>query len=314
MSDEKRSLENRIRVGTCGWSYKDDWRKVFYPEWLAEKDFLEFYAATFSTNEIDSSFYNTPRPEFVQSWINKTPPNFLFSAKIPQEVTHKAKLNLKLATKSLQQHCLSFSSMERTGKLLAHLVQLPPQFTADKDGIQLENFLNYWAEWRETEGKGLLVERYNPRSWKLVIEFRHLSWMNEKTFELLRKYNTTYCAVIEPILPPRMDITSNELFYLRFHGFGQNPWFNYLFSQKEIEHWASELKTIIRSNPKTTFAIYFNNHFSGNAVKNARDIIPQLDLPSTPDLESVSQLFKSNTKPKKETNHKIQSLDSWMKK
>jgi uncharacterized protein YecE (DUF72 family) len=229
-------------------------------------------------------------------------------------VTHKAKLDLKYANKPLQQHFFSFASMERAGKLLAHLVQLPPQFTADKNESQLENFINYWMQWRETEGKTLLSDDYNPQSWKLVVEFSHLSWMKEKTFELLRKYNVTYCAVIEPILPPRMDITSNELFYIRFHGFGQNPWFNYLFSQKEIEHWATELKNIIRSNPKTTFAIYFNNHFSGNAVKNARDIIPQLGLPTTPELESVSRLFNIDTKPKKEKNLKLHSLDSWMKK
>jgi uncharacterized protein YecE (DUF72 family) len=305
------AIEDRVRVGTCGWSYKDDWRDVFYPPWLPEKFFLEYYASVFNTNEIDSSFYYIPRKEYVQLWVDKTPPNFLFSAKMPQDLTHKAKLDLEKGKDALNAHCISFSPMEITGKMIAHLVQLPPKFTYDEHYEVLEAFLNHWNDWRASEGVELLNGTINSNNWQLVVEFRHQSWMNECVFDLLRENKVAYCAVIEPTLPPRMDITNPALFYLRFHGFGQKIWFDYLFSPQEINKWAGELKKIIHSNPKTRVVAYFNNHFSGNAVKNAKDLLPEIGLPDAPDMESINSRFKSLLKRKKTTKTES-GLDRWL--
>jgi uncharacterized protein YecE (DUF72 family) len=114
----------------------------------------------------------------------------------------------------------------------------------------------------------------------MAVEFRHLSWMTDKVFELLRRNNVIYCAVVEPLLPPRMDITNSDLLYLRFHGYGKSPWWNYQFSQEELDQWAKIIQTSVTNSPHTTHAIYFNNHYSGYAVKNAGDLIPKL-IPSS---------------------------------
>jgi uncharacterized protein YecE (DUF72 family) len=48
-----------IRVGACGWSYKD-WVGVFYPEGTPDGAFLSHYAEHYPIVEVDSTFYRTP--------------------------------------------------------------------------------------------------------------------------------------------------------------------------------------------------------------------------------------------------------------
>lgn len=324
MSFDANNRKKRVFVGTCGWSYKVDWQKVFYPTWLPEYKYLEFYAHLFRTNEIDSSFYRIPQKHIVENWDIKTPKDFKFSAKIPQDISHKAKLDLQSIKDSFHQYADAISPLEKSGKMLSHLLQLPPNFTASKHETQLENFLNYWQEWRENEGKLLSAQNFNSNSWRITVEFRNLSWMQPKYFELLRKYNAVYCAVIEPLLPPRMDVTTNDLFYLRFHGFGNDPWFNYKFSDPELDKWAQEVNIVIDQNPNITVVSYFNNHFSGNAVKNAIDFIPRLHLTPSGSLDDViatfeSQIHSNFTKKTKrsqmeKSKEKTSSLDGWIKK
>jgi len=41
-----------------------------------------------SNVEVDSTFYGTPSAATVEKWYEKTPPDFVFAAKIPQLITH----------------------------------------------------------------------------------------------------------------------------------------------------------------------------------------------------------------------------------
>src|SRR5207249_3373201 len=50
-------------------------------------DYLSFYATRFDAVELDNTFYATPAQSTVKSWYAKTPPGFLFAAKVPQVVT-----------------------------------------------------------------------------------------------------------------------------------------------------------------------------------------------------------------------------------
>jgi uncharacterized protein YecE (DUF72 family) len=51
---------------------------------------LEYYSQFFNSVELSSSFYRAPNSEYVQNWIRKVPPNFLFAVKLWQEFTHPA--------------------------------------------------------------------------------------------------------------------------------------------------------------------------------------------------------------------------------
>jgi len=275
---------NNIYVGTCGWSY-DDWKQVFYPNALKQQNFLEFYSNIFKTVEIDSSFYHIPNKNSVINWDKKTPKNFKFSAKLPQEITHKAKLELNKVKKPLKQHWDSFSPLENSGKMIAHLIQLPPSFIFEKHWNNLENFLNLWNDFRDMYG--------NKLRWCPVVEFRHKSWMKDRTFNLLKDTNTA----------------RKDLFYLRFHGYGNKPWWNYSFSDKELNEWAEVLNENFSSNPKTVKVAYFNNHFSGYAVKNAQDLMPLIGLKPVQELKIIQRKVTQ----KGNINKSRRSLDKWIK-
>ena len=49
-----------VYIGCSGWNYKD-WRGKFYPEKLAQKNWLEFYSHKFNTVEVNNTFYRFPR-------------------------------------------------------------------------------------------------------------------------------------------------------------------------------------------------------------------------------------------------------------
>src|SRR5208282_3112575 len=77
-----------VRIGTCGWSYKE-WAGVFYPAALPAGEFLTFYAEHFPVVEVDSTFYRAPTPRMVEGWRDKTPVGFSLSLKVPQSITHE---------------------------------------------------------------------------------------------------------------------------------------------------------------------------------------------------------------------------------
>jgi uncharacterized protein YecE (DUF72 family) len=59
---------------------------------MPERDYLSFYATKFGTVEVDSTFYRAPALTTVQGWYFKTPPGFVFAAKVPQKITHEKML------------------------------------------------------------------------------------------------------------------------------------------------------------------------------------------------------------------------------
>ena len=268
-------MVSKILVGTSGWGY-DEWIGPFYPKSLKQEDFLLFYSEVFYTNEINTTFYNVPSRWVVQNWVNKTPSNFLFSAKIPQTITHEYKLDIDLCMNDLNHYLNSMEPLINAKKLLSFLIQLPPTFNKKDHFNNLKEFVNNWPG-------DLKKEKYH-----LTVEFRHKSWMDDEVFEYLREKSLTYCAVIEPLLPPRMDITNPELAYIRFHGFGKKIWFDYFFKEEEIKRWAQSISEII---PKVErIGIYFNNHFSGYAAKNSLMLMKELALQPKNSPERVSLL------------------------
>ncbi len=77
-----------IRIGASGFSY-DDWVGPVYPTGLPPREHLGFYAAEFSTVEINTTYYRIPAAGLVRGWIAKTPESFTFSVKAYQGLTHE---------------------------------------------------------------------------------------------------------------------------------------------------------------------------------------------------------------------------------
>ncbi|MBN2151885.1 MAG: DUF72 domain-containing protein [Candidatus Lokiarchaeota archaeon] len=264
----------RFNIGTSGWSY-DEWAGPVYPASIKAAKQFDFYSRLFGTVEINSSFYNIPGDAAVRSWAKRAPEGFTFAAKIYKGITHEAKLDPRKAGDVLAVYMRRFQPLDAV--IHSYLLQLPPSFSKDvpQHLADLGKFLASWG-----------------RDWppdKLVVEFRHRSWFNDDTHRLLKQHGATYCVVVEPGLPQDQVVTHPKKSYVRFHGFGKDPMFNYNFTPGELEEWSGRLKTLA-GKVDGDVHVYFNNHFSGYAVQNAQTLMDFLDVPH-PDLAKLQRQF-----------------------
>jgi hypothetical protein len=65
----------RGQYGTSGWSY-DHWHPELYPPGLPARDRLARYTQSFTTAELNSSFYRWPAPAAFASWRRRLPEGF----------------------------------------------------------------------------------------------------------------------------------------------------------------------------------------------------------------------------------------------
>ena len=236
--------DDKILLGTSGWSY-EEWIGPFY---VKREKKLHEYSRLFRTAEINSTFYRYPTPGMIYGLMKASPSDFVFSAKLPKLVTHTKKLNPDAGVEEdIKTFLKLMAPLNIAGKLGAILIQLPPRFAYSK----IETFSKFLT---------LLPENFN-----FAVEFRNKSWLKDDTWSLLREHNVAYTIVDEPLLPPSTVFTA-DFSYIRWHGRGQRPWFNYRYSEEELREWVPKVK---ESAEKTERVYgYFNNHFHGYAPEN----------------------------------------------
>jgi uncharacterized protein YecE (DUF72 family) len=237
-----------VLLGTSGWSYKE-WEGPFYPK--GEKKKLTFYANFFQTVEIDSTFYAYPSQGMILGATKGTPPGFQFSAKLPKLITHEKKLDLE---KGVKEDLFRFMHLMKPliddGKMGPLLVQLPPSFSYSGGLARLDAFL-----------------QVVPSDVSFAVEFRNRSWLGkDEVLALLRQHNVAITTVDEPLLPPDTTTTADFAF-VRWHGHGERPWYNYRYRDEELQPWTEKVEAIA-SKTKKLYG-YFNNHFRGYAVENS---------------------------------------------
>jgi uncharacterized protein YecE (DUF72 family) len=159
----------KLWVGTSGYSYKA-WLGKFYPERLATKEMLRFYASQLPAVEINNTFYRLPKESVLQSWAEQVPAEFRFVIKASQRITHVKRLK---DTASETEYLFRVATALGPN-LGATLFQLPPNLR--KDIERLKSFLS------------LL-----PKDRSASFEFRHASWFDDEVFACLREYNSALC-------------------------------------------------------------------------------------------------------------------------
>lgn len=230
----------KVYIGCSGWNYRD-WKGRFYPEKMAQKDWLEYYSGVFNTVEINSTFYRFPRDSTLIKWKETVPDEFKITLKGSRYVTHMKKLNE--VEESVEKFYKAAYLLE--DKKSCILWQLPP--ILHRDDEKLEAF----------------CKLLNP-DFTNVIEFRHLSWFDEQVYALLSKYNVVFCSISSPVFPEEMIITG-KIGYVRFHGKGKK-WYDYDYSREELHSWYEKIKN---SGTEEVY-IYFNNDLEARAPENAR--------------------------------------------
>jgi uncharacterized protein YecE (DUF72 family) len=232
----------RNYIGCSGFNY-DNWKGKFYPEDIAKKKWLEYYAQYFDTVEINASFYHLPKEKTLDNWYERTPGNFRFTLKGSRFITHQKKLND--VTEPVNNFYRLASRLK--GKLGCILWQLPGNQHVDLE--KLKTFCQLLS-----------------RDFKNVLEFRHNSWFDEKVYQILQDNSVTLCIVSAPNNLETVFKKTNDLVYVRFHG--RQEWYKYLYSEEEMKDWADELKSL---NARQIYG-YFNNDVGAHAPENARQL------------------------------------------
>jgi uncharacterized protein YecE (DUF72 family) len=261
---------SKIRVGPAGWSYSD-WHGIVYPH-PKPPGFHEaaYLAQFFDTIEINTSFYQPPRPDMVRAWLRRVErnPAFMFTAKLWRGFTHERNATLQ-DEKLFKQGVAPLLEAARFGALL---LQFPWSFKN-----QRENH----------EYLGGLFLRF--REYPLVLEVRHASWNRPDIFKWLAERGVGICNIDQPVIgssiaPSDRAIPQSGIGYVRLHGRNYEHWFtsnerpeeryNYLYTWAELEPWVDRIKSLAQCTDVTY--VITNNHYQGKAIANALQLVSLL--------------------------------------
>jgi uncharacterized protein YecE (DUF72 family) len=239
-------MNARAFIGTSGYSYKS-WDKTFYGD-TPKKLQLEYYSTQFPTVEINATFYRLPSEAMVRGWRDRVDPHFRYALKGSRFITHMKKLaNLDGAIDIYFDRIAPLQ--ERTAIILW---QLPPMLK--KDLPRLDDFL------------ALL-----PKNYRHAVEFRHASWYEDDTFDLLNRYKISHVALSSGGMPMNLTVTS-DIIYIRFHGLEGGAAHDY--TRQELQPWADYICE--QAEKRRTLYIYFNNDINVRAPDNAKMLMEMI--------------------------------------
>jgi uncharacterized protein YecE (DUF72 family) len=209
-------------IGTSGYSYFWNEGKPTSFKWYTSQGF--------NTVEINASFYRFPTHNWIRTWLT-APRDFTFSIKVHNSITHYNKLKNR-SLELWNRFRLSLECLEK--KIDFWLFQMPSKYKYSKENL---------------EAIRAFFEKTNLQN-RAVLEFRDSSWW--KFIKEIANIGIVFCSVDAPGLPHSL-IPTNKVLYLRLHG--SKDWYNYIYSEKELEKILSEIKKL-RAHKKV---IYLNN-------------------------------------------------------
>jgi uncharacterized protein YecE (DUF72 family) len=159
-----------LYAGTSGFAYPT-WKPAFYPEKLAARKFLGYYATRLNAVEINYTFRQLPKLATLEGWLAETPPGFCFAPKAHQRITHIQRLTPGEFTEVFFK---AIDPLRIKGRLGPVLFQLPPNLKLDT--ARLAQFL-----------------AAIPRDIRSAFEFRNTSWLIDEVYDLLAAHNAALC-------------------------------------------------------------------------------------------------------------------------
>ena len=254
-------MSARVRIGTQGWTYPD-WVGPLFPDGTRSPQHLQLYSRAFDTVEVDSTFYAIPAVSPFELWRGRTPDGFVFSLKVPREITHDRRLvGGREPFAIFVERCRVLG--EKLGPLL---IQLGPDFGPGEDPA-LREFL------------ALL-----PADLRFAVEFRQSGWITADTHALLSDHGVALALSEGQWIPRKWVLSLVErptatFHYIRWMGMDREITdFSRIQVDREaeLEEWAAAIRGAGEAVGEV-FA-YFNNYFAGHAPASARSLQRLLGL------------------------------------
>ena len=292
------SKAGRIRIGISGWRYAG-WRGHFYPKGLAQRRELEFAAKTFSSVEINGTFYSLQRPSSFERWASETPSDFVFAVKGGRFITHMKKL---VSVETALANFFASGVLALGSKLGPFVWQLPPMMKFNEGAYDAARYESFFRLLPRTVRSAVRLakqcdERMLTRAFlkptlrrgedpqlRHAIEIRHDSFVQPAFIKLLKTHNIGLVVADTVEWPLLMDVTS-DFAYLRLHGSERLYCSGY--EAEAIEVWAHRVVSFATGNSaEGRYAgtplqdgrardvyVYFDNDAEGRAPVDAQALV-----------------------------------------
>ena len=300
------ATRGNVLVGISSWTEPTLVKRGgFYPKHsMSAEDRLKFYASQFPLVEVDSTYYFPPSERNSVLWIERTPKDFTFNIKayslltnhptradsVYKEVKDALPGDL-LEKRNLYRENLPAGAQDEIWERFA--AALMPLHSSGKLGAVLFQFPQWFVISRRS--KDYILEcRDRLPDYRIAVEFRHKSWMEERnreeTLGFLQDHGLPFVCVDMPqgfvsSLPPVAVATTPDLAMVRFHGRKYETWekntktaaerFEYDYGERELESWVPGIQKLA-ANAKETHVV-MNNCYENYAVKNARQLASLLE-------------------------------------
>ncbi|MEJ8859782.1 DUF72 domain-containing protein [Variovorax robiniae] len=232
---------HRLRLGCAGWSVPRPFAAAF-GDGTSQ---LARYATRFNAVEINSSFYRPHRRQTYERWAASTPPDFAFSVKLPQAITHELRL-----VRTMPVFDAFWDQVQGLGeRLRCLLVQLPPTLAFD-------------ARVAGRFGTALRRRYQGP----VAIEPRHGTWFAREADTLLASWRFGR-VLADPVRHDAGVMPGGwpQTIYLRLHGSPRMYWSRY--EEPLLGALATRLWTAV-TDVEHCWCI-FDNTAAGQSVGNA---------------------------------------------
>lgn len=264
----------QVRVGVSGWRYAP-WRGVFYPDGLRQADELGYVSRSFSSVELNGSFYSLQRPSSYAAWHDATPESFVFAVKGGRYVTHLKRL------RDVETPLANFfaSGVLNLGKKLGPVLwQLPASLPFD--AAVLERFLAMLP--RDTAELAKLAAKHDERldgrshvkplvdaAVLHTLEVRDPSFVTPRFFDMLRAHSVACCVADSAGKFPLLDAVTAPFVYVRLHG--SEELYVSGYSSAELRSWATRVRRW--TDAGCDLYVYFDNDAKVHAPFDAENLV-----------------------------------------
>ena len=207
---------------------------------------------------MDSTFYRTPALTTVKGWYSKTPPGFLFAAKVPQRITHE-----KVLVDCEGEFSEFLKVMDALGEKLGPLLFQFGYFNK-KVFIGVNDFL----------ARLIPFLQKLPKGYKFAVEIRNKSWLVPQFIEVLRERGVALALIDQAWMPrpakwfEKFDPITADFTYVRWLGDRKaieeqtKVWNKIIVDRKpDLAEWVEVLKTVHKRNIQ--ILAFANNHYAG---------------------------------------------------
>jgi uncharacterized protein YecE (DUF72 family) len=238
------AMHRHIYIGISGWRYAD-WRGKFYPPGLPQREELAFASGSFSTIELNGSFYSLQRPESYRNWHAQTPEDFVFAVKGPRYITHMLRLDHMEAALA---NFFASGVLALGTKLGPILWQLPPQMAYE--AARIDHFLSLLP--RDGRSAAALARRHDdrvngrafvqaPRGLRIrhALEVRHPSFENPAFISALRRHEVAVVVADTARRWPVIEDITADFVYVRLHG--DEELYASGYGSRALDDWAARI-------------------------------------------------------------------------